>query len=406
MTPDDLLEEVRSNIDRPHGLVTFTPSLEAHYREATAAGRKRSALITGAIGLAIHQLFTVVLLVTQPIEFIHSKLAIFAAIDAFVLLVLAVIALLRDHRHRDVVLIGGLILVSALVNVSYYCDDTDMAYYGMMCYIFVPVVVNSMLRLFFRRALLVSAVAFALFVVTILVKPGAPLHVQLVAMLLVFGCSAMTLWGNYRNDRDERLAFLYLTRERLLADVSRRQAEVLRELTTIDPLTSIANRRGFEERFDPLLTRCRHERRPVAVLMIDIDHFKAFNDRYGHMRGDACLRSVAQTLAGQLRSPDDLIARMGGEEFAIVAPGLQDGELVGFLERIRAAVVRLAIPHAGAGQGSPGHVTISIGCAVAHPGRDDGWGAVVQWADWALYAAKRAGRNRWQVAEETADAIA
>jgi GGDEF domain-containing protein len=337
MGADELLQEIRSNIETPYGVVTFTPSLEDHYRTVTLGGRRRAGLAAGWIGVFILQCFTIAVMVTLPADQIWMKLGFFLVIDIFVIGVLIAIFSARNHWFLDSVLVYSLIFVSLLVCASYYYDMTEMAYYGLMCYIFVPVTANSMLRMLFRQALTISTTAMVFFTVTVMSKPGVPLHVQITALLLIYGCSAMTLWANHRNDHDERLAFLFLTREKLIAEERQRQTEVLRELTTLDPLTSIANRRGFEERFEPLVARCRQDGRPIVVMMIDIDHFKAFNDRYGHIRGDACLRNVAQTLAGQLRGPDDLIARMGGEEFVVVAPGLAEGEALGFLERLHGA---------------------------------------------------------------------
>lgn len=405
MGADELLQEIRSNIETPYGVVTFTPSLEDHYRKVTLGGRRRAGLAAGWIGLFILQCFTVAVLVALPTDQIWTKLEFFLLIDLFVGAVLVATYFSSHHRVLDLLLVSSISVVSLLVCLSYYYDDTEMAYYGLMCYIFVPVTANSMLRMLFRHALSVSAAALAFYTVTVLIKPGVPLHVQITALLLIYACSAMTLWANHRNDHDERLAFLFLTREKLVAEERQRQAEELRELTTLDPLTSIANRRGFEERFGPLIGRCRKEGRPIAAMMIDIDHFKAFNDRYGHIRGDACLRNVAQTLAGQLRGPDDLIARMGGEEFVVVAPGLTDGEVVGFLERLHGAVARLSIPHAGIDGDSRRRVSVSIGCALARPGRDDGWATVVARADRALYGAKHAGRDRWRIDEPADEAV-
>lgn len=396
---------MRSNIEAPCGFLVFTPALEDLFRRSTAAERRRTVLAASAIGFVILQCYTVLAVIVGADAPNWARLPYFVAITAFVLIATGCFALARTHRLGDALVVAAMILVSVLVCVLYLGDRSPLVNYGLMCYVFVPITSNSMLRLHFRQATTVTTTAVGLFFVVLAIKPGVPAEVAAVAALLVVACSVMTLWANQRADRDERLTFLYLALERLRAEQSRRQAEVLRELTTLDPLTSIANRRGFEERFAVLVETCRTERRPLAVMMIDIDHFKAFNDHYGHIRGDTCLRNVAQTLAGQLRSTDDLIARMGGEEFAIVAPGLSGGaEIVGFLERVRDAVNRLGIPHEGLPDGRRGRVTVSIGCAVARPELPESWANVVQRADRALYQAKNDGRDRWHMAGSTLDA--
>ncbi len=401
MRDDELIDEVRANIERPFGAVTFTPALEEHYRSVTSAGRRRTALVAGGIGLAILQFYIAAAIATLEGETLSAKLRLYFGIDLFVVGVLVVIAFSRLHRTVDGVLVGSLVGTAVGVCLTYFVGEAPRVHYEMMSFIFVPVVANSMLRLLFRQALTVTVLSLVVFLATLSLRPGVPLDVWLMASMLVIACSAMTLYANYRSDHDERRAFLYLTREQWTANATRRRADELRELSTLDPLTSIANRRGFEERYGPLVAHCRTEGRPLAVVMIDIDHFKAFNDRYGHPRGDACLRSVAQTLAGQLRGPEDIIARMGGEEFAVAAPGLAGSELSAFLQRLAGGVARIAVPHAA----SPvGRVTVSMGCAVAHAGDPESWVSAVTRADRALYRAKDDGRDRWIIDDEAAAA--
>ena len=394
----ELIDEVRANIESPFGTVTFTPALEEHYRATTASGRRRTALVAGGIGLAILQCYAAAAVLTLNGKALTARLDFYFSLDAFILGVLALTALSKHHRLSDTILITSLVITSFAVCVNYLNGEAPRVHYEMMSFIFIPVVANSMLRLLFRQAAVVTAFSLVFFLGAVTLRPGVPLDVGIIASLLVTGCSTMTLWAAYRSDRDERLAYLYLAREQLAADATQRRADELRRLSMLDPLTSVANRRGFEERFEALVDRCRGEGQPLAVVMIDIDHFKAFNDHYGHPQGDACLRSVARTLAEQLRGADDHIARMGGEEFAVVAPGLRGADLVGFLHRLSGGVARIAVPHVA----SPaGRVTVSIGAAVAYPGDPESWEEVVARADRALYEAKNTGRDRWVVDDAT-----
>ena len=175
---------------------------------------------------------------------------------------------------------------------------------------------------------------------------------------------------------------------------------LLRVQALQDPLTGVANRRRFDEAVGHEFRRAQRLQEPVCVIMLDIDHFKAFNDTYGHPAGDATLRMVALTIADLLRRPADLLARYGGEEFALVLPGTeQDGAMV-LAERIRSAVESLAVPHTGA----PGGVlTVSIGVAGIQPPIGlEGPAAFVEAADAALYLAKRDGRNTVRLAQSSA----
>jgi diguanylate cyclase (GGDEF)-like protein len=167
----------------------------------------------------------------------------------------------------------------------------------------------------------------------------------------------------------------------------------LRRLSLHDPLTQALNRRGLEDALARARSRLSRQGEPVALLMVDIDHFKAFNDQHGHAVGDAVLVGVAHTLQRQCREVD-VLGRIGGEEFAVLLPGVvADGALTA-AERMREAVSKLVLEGT---QGLSG-VTISIGVAVVeHAGEplEQVWRRV----DKALYAAKEAGRNKVQLAE-------
>ncbi|MBV8848205.1 MAG: diguanylate cyclase, partial [Methylobacteriaceae bacterium] len=171
----------------------------------------------------------------------------------------------------------------------------------------------------------------------------------------------------------------------------------LRELSRTDPLTGIPNRRAFDDALTVEWRRAMRESGAhLSLALIDIDHFKKFNDEYGHPAGDDCLRLVANAIGATVQRPGDLAARFGGEEFALLLPNTDAPGAKTIAERIRAAVMELAIPHMG---NSPGQVvTISVGTATI---RSSGLGKekpdvaiLVMAADSALYEAKRLGRNR------------
>lgn len=173
-----------------------------------------------------------------------------------------------------------------------------------------------------------------------------------------------------------------------------RQRDELETLAQRDPLTGLGNRRSFDESLGAAHRRARRQGLGLAVLMIDIDHFKRLNDTYGHPEGDRRLRAVAAILDGCLQRGDDLLARYGGEEFIAALPSSDTSHALDLGERLRAAVEHAALP------APHGHVTISVGVAWQAAGDEREPDDLVDRADQALYRAKHAGRNCVQLAPD------
>ena len=165
----------------------------------------------------------------------------------------------------------------------------------------------------------------------------------------------------------------------------RSESDRFRELASIDGLTGLSNRRAFDTELAGLWQRASAQQEPVALLMIDVDHFKRYNDAYGHLAGDACLRTVGAILL-TANEGSSRAARYGGEEFALLMHGADEEEALAVAEAIRSAVERLAIQHAEA---PCGIVTVSIGLASVAPGRGARIDGLISAADAALYASKR-----------------
>lgn len=166
-------------------------------------------------------------------------------------------------------------------------------------------------------------------------------------------------------------------------------------LSSLDPLTGLANRRRFNEVLRAEWRRAMREQNPVAIILVDIDNFKAYNDYYGHLAGDECLRLISDTLNSPLMRPSDVVARFGGEEFILLLPGTDLAGGLHIAETARQKVEKLAIPHATSAVASC--VTVSFGVSAVIPprsGMDET--ALIHVADTALYQAKDAGKNRCQ----------
>jgi two-component system chemotaxis family response regulator WspR len=190
-----------------------------------------------------------------------------------------------------------------------------------------------------------------------------------------------------RRQRDAAYGALQESQRQLMAA----NIELLR-VSNMDGLTGLNNRRRFDEYAATEWARAVREGVPFGLLLIDVDQFKTYNDVNGHLAGDELLRRVGATICTCCRRPEDLPSRYGGDEFAVLLPGIQVGDLRAVGERVRRAVEDLKIER-GSSSASP-HVTLSIGGAVVAPGQEDGLMDLLAIADRNLYQAKAEGRNR------------
>lgn len=188
-------------------------------------------------------------------------------------------------------------------------------------------------------------------------------------------------------------------RERQLV-VANRKLETanqrLQQQSLVDTVTGVANRRSFDQTLDRVWRSGARHDFPAALIMIDVDFFKPYNDRLGHPAGDACLARIATGLASGVKRPDDFVARYGGEEFAVILPRTDLAGASAVAERLRREIQNLGIPHPASLVG--GCVTISQGVASQMPERSLTPSSLIAAADQALYEAKRLGRNRLHVA--------
>lgn len=237
-------------------------------------------------------------------------------------------------------------------------------------------------------------------------------HGDLKARAPVRGASELQILATTLNDAARKLGS---TQERLEEEVARRTDELrraneqlslanlsLEKLALTDPLTGLFNRRYLEQALSFEITRQKRGKRPFSLVMVDVDHFKHFNDSHGHPMGDEVLRELAKILQASLRA-SDIVARVGGEEFVVV---LLDAELPlarTAADKLRKAVERHPFPHAS--EQPLGHVTVSVGVA-SWPRHGDTADAVLSAADRALYASKSAGRNRVTSADDLPEAKA
>lgn len=171
----------------------------------------------------------------------------------------------------------------------------------------------------------------------------------------------------------------------------KRQNDLLENLASMDALTGVSNRRAFDLARASEWRRCQREKLPISFIMMDIDQFKQFNDNYGHGAGDECLSRIAKAIKGCIHRPGDLLARFGGEEFAVIMPGTSGEGAKQMVQQFQAAVAELAIAHEHS-KVAP-HVTLSVGIATTSRTSELGPEQLFEAADKMLYQAKESGRN-------------
>jgi diguanylate cyclase (GGDEF)-like protein len=212
---------------------------------------------------------------------------------------------------------------------------------------------------------------------------------QVLLPLMMIGAGLIATGWRLRHLRSEARRLQALLDERS-AELALAQ-EQLDTLTNLDELTQVANRRRFSEFLLEEWHRAQRARGHIALLMLDVDFFKLYNDTYGHQTGDECLKHVAQSLREAIHRPGDLAARYGGEEFAVVLGGTGREGAMMIAESLRRQIERLQIPHE-ASSVAP-WVTVSVGAAVADPADGGTPELLIYASDEALYKAKARGRN-------------
>jgi diguanylate cyclase (GGDEF)-like protein len=250
------------------------------------------------------------------------------------------------------------------------------------CQMLTIIFVYFMGGLMFYHALAANAIVMLVYLAagTQLQLPGHEFAYDVLAMVAanLFGASVV-----YMHERTSRTRFL--------------EARLLRELVARDGLTGIQNRRMFDQHIARVWQQALREQERVAVLLVDIDCFKDYNDRYGHQAGDECLRAVALSLSQCARRPLDFVARYGGEEFAVVLYEASREYVAEVLTRIQRSIAELNIRHEASRVAS--RLTVSIGAAFILPNSNRTHDGLIQLADEALYSAKEQGRNRVVVME-------
>lgn len=368
----------------------FEPTLEREYRQHMRAGQRSSTLVCLITALGIWLTF-IGLDLTRL-----DNLALIATGDGLVELaivlrlgtlavILRLVWIVRRNRHaRSYHVLTMLALALIGVTCAFIANmyklrglpQADIAQLVIIAAVFLPVGLTFLQSL--GVALLIAM--FTTVLGFVMLEPAQLAEHGRLSILLFFAVfvSAVGAWLRERAERDQ-----FLLRR------------MLHSRAMSDALTGIANRRGFEEHVAMALLQARRDRVPVVFAVLDVDHFKRYNDRYGHQAGDIALALIARAVDGTLRRPMDMVGRLGGEEFGLFLYDTTPEKAQERLEQVAQAIAELRIEHAASPTAQ--YITVSMG-AVGFDGKETAVD-LYRRADAALYAGKASGRNRVELGE-------
>jgi diguanylate cyclase (GGDEF)-like protein len=370
----------------------FSPALEAHFQADKAAERLQLL----HVGILMSVILSAGMLgpdwLMVPDRFgqaIQLRLQLFGPFLAFTAFLLPRIPVVW---REWVGVLNSLLAASIIVKLCLSSEDVLGPPY-LVSLSLILLYNGGVVRTRFWQSLLIDILILLMFGLAVQSLPNPNVPVMVGVALIMVSTTVFTLYGSYWQEHEERTNWLMLKHEHTLMDKLESGNQRMDELTRFDPLTEIANRRHFDEFLEQVWSRAQQGDRDVALLMMDIDHFKRYNDHYGHPVGDACLKEVAATLGRHLRKPGDLVARFGGEEFIAVLSQTSLPDATTVAERVREAIWQLQRPHEASA--TQDRVTLSIGVASLPANAPDASIArLLQQADAALYQAKSEGRNR------------
>ncbi len=387
-----LAREAAEALAYSRATLRFPPRLEARFNAEQAEQVAHRYRFWGLVAIVIYNLFNLTDVVMLPDIISEARWVRIGFVSPLMLLA----SLLLPHpllrRWREAVVTFLLLLVSASVVYLFTRSLHPNALQYHSGLILVLMFGAIVIRQRFGYAVATSVAIFAMYAVGVEGLVDMPMDVKLNSVGVVLGAIVISLMANYQMERDTRRSYLTALQQRIEASVLRRSRDEFDQLSKSDPLTGLDNRRSFDQRILAEWSRAQRNRESIALLYIDIDHFKAYNDLHGHQAGDACLARVAEAIRDSAQRGSDICARYGGEEFVVLLPQTTQEQAMGVARRVRQAVEDLGLPHRGSSTASV--VTVSVGAASLVPTPYMPFNWLLERADRALYTAKDNGRNR------------
>jgi diguanylate cyclase (GGDEF)-like protein len=369
---------------RPWWKLRLPAALEAAFEAVTGPARCRRLIVFGFVGIVLYDFYLLSDLRLVPDIFGSAMLLRLGVVTPLAVVVMLVLRSRPPPVLRESLQAGLIVVIAASVLWLTYASQSPMHVHRHAGIVLIVLFANVVQRIRFPYATAASLVTLALYAATVMQLHELPQVSRMTAIVVLANVVLFTLMANHALERDARREFLFRVQDNLRRDELEKTAQR-------DPLTGLGNRRHLDRALERLWPEAHARGESIAMLMLDIDAFKAYNDHYGHLAGDTCLQRLSSVVAAELRSPEDIVARFGGEELVMVFARMRLSDGLAIAERIRRAVEAVGIPHAA----SPtGVVTASIGVAAGIPSPDLAQHDFLAAADAALYAAKRNGRNQ------------
>jgi diguanylate cyclase (GGDEF)-like protein len=397
---DPLMSRIDALLSQGFPLLRFPAPLEAQFMGDAVPARRRHFLLSEILALLLYNGFLIADYLMAPDVF---ALAVFLRVCCLSPICLFLI-LLASRPHwaimrqvppmlYEVVIVAIGLFAAATLAIILSETKSQYAYFYHVGFSVVVMYGNIVKRLRFWYAVVFSLALMGLHIAGVLMAYDSfPPKLVWPIVSLVGATALFSLVANYTMERDERRRYLLTLRERGVVRELSQTYKRLQALTHVDGLTGLYNRRHFQESLENVWGRAQYDKDLVSVMMIDIDQFKRYNERYGHPAGDERLQQVADAVQNTLRRPEDVTARYGGEEFIALMPHTSLPQAVQVAERLRQAVEALQIRHESSTAGRVLTVSIGVACVRADfPLKD---AVLIAAADDALQQAKREGRNR------------
>jgi diguanylate cyclase (GGDEF)-like protein len=398
-----LLLAVARSLHAPSWHLGFPDLLEARMEADQGAQRARQLVLAGLVALLVFDLFLINDFFTRPEVTAVALTGRLGLMTPIGLLVLALVHRGLPARWREGLMASTGVVAMAVASWIFVHTRSAAAAYDPFVFSLVLMATNITYPLRFVAAAVSSGLALLICALGIWGHPLMPPAAASFALGLMLGTAVFTVLAAYRMERAGRTSYLLLLQEELRTRSARRDADAYALISQTDPLTQLANRRAFDAALQARWQAAQASGSRLGLLIIDVDHFKRYNDFLGHPAGDECLRTVSAAMRAVTR-PGDLLARIGGEEFALIVGEGPPATAAALAGRLCRAVEALELPHDGR-DGQP-VVTVSIGLAWVLPAEGLEPADLIDEADQQLYVAKREGRNRWSCADPMVRALA